>query len=108
MGRFDRIYKIHDLLRNARKPVPMRVFTETLEASRNTVTRDFEYLRDSLGAPLEYCREYKSHCYDLDAPVFELPGFCGRQATMTRKSASAYELRWCNSVTNISLFKERK
>lgn len=53
MSRFDRIYKIHDLLRNARLPVPMRVFMAELEASRNTIVRDFEYLRDSVGAPLE-------------------------------------------------------
>ncbi len=75
MSRFDRIYKIHDLLRNARRPVPMRIFMDELEASRNTITRDFEYLRDSLGAPLEYCREENGHRYAPDAPVFELPGF---------------------------------
>lgn len=75
MSRIDRIYKIHDLLRNARHPVPMRRFTEVLEATRNTVTRDFEFLRDTLGAPLEYCREHNGHRYAPDAPVFELPGF---------------------------------
>lgn len=75
MSRFNRIYKIHDLLRNAHHPVPMRVFMEELEASRNTITRDFEYLRDSLGAPLEYCREGNGHRYAPHIPVFELPGF---------------------------------
>lgn len=75
MSRFDRIYKIHDLLRNARHPVPMRVFMEALEASRNTITRDFEFLRDSLGAPIEYCREHNGHRYAPDSPEFELPGF---------------------------------
>jgi len=75
VSRFDRIYKIHDILRNARRPVPMRVFMEALEASRNTVTRDFEFLRDSLGAPIEYCREHNGHQYAPDSPEFELPGF---------------------------------
>lgn len=75
MSRFDRIYRIHDLLRNARQPVPMRRFVEELESSRNTITRDFEFLRDSLGAPLEYCREHNGHQYNPAAPVFELPGF---------------------------------
>lgn len=75
MSRFDRIYKIHDLLRNARHPVPMRVFMDELEASRNTITRDFEYLRDSLGAPIEYCRDANGHHYPPDSPAFELPGF---------------------------------
>ena len=46
-----------------------------LEASRNTITRDFEYLRDTLGAPIVYCREHNGHRYDSTAPVFELPGF---------------------------------
>ncbi len=75
MSRFDRIYKFHDLLRNARHPVPMRVFMEALEASRNTITRDFEFLRDSLGAPIEYCREHNGHRYAPDSAEFELPGF---------------------------------
>ena len=75
MSRFDRIYRIHELLCSARHPVPMRVFTEELETSRNTITRDFEFLRDSLGAPLEYCHEHNGHRYNPDAPVFELPGF---------------------------------
>jgi len=75
VSRFYRIYKIHGLLRNARQPVPMRVFVEELESSRNTITRDFEYLRDSLGAPIEYCRNANGHRYAPGAPVFELPGF---------------------------------
>ncbi|WP_434983939.1 helix-turn-helix transcriptional regulator [Vreelandella zhaodongensis] len=75
MSRFGRVYKIHELLRAAHYPVPMRVFMDELEASRNTVTRDFEFLRDTLSAPLEYCREYNGHRYNPDAPVFELPGF---------------------------------
>lgn len=53
----------------------MKVFMGELEASRNTITRDFEFLRDSLGAPLEYCRDSNGHRYAPDSPVFELPGF---------------------------------
>ncbi len=75
MSRFDRIYHIHEILRGAKRPVPMSRFIEALETSRNTVTRDFEYLRDSLGAPLIYDRERNGHQYDPAAPVFELPGF---------------------------------
>jgi len=92
VSRFDRIYKIHELLKNARKPVPMRVFTETLETSRNTVTRDFEYLRDSLGAPLEYCREENGHRYNPSAPVFELPGFWMNPAELYALLACEYLL----------------
>lgn len=75
MSRIDRIYRIHDIFRNASRPVSMRYFTEDLEASRNTITRDFEYLRDTLGAPIEYCRDWNGHRYTPNAPVFELPGF---------------------------------
>jgi len=75
MSRFRRIYRIHELLRNASKPVPMRRLMAELETSRNTITRDFEYLRDSLGAPIEYAREENGHRYAPEAPVFELPGF---------------------------------
>jgi len=69
----------------------MKVFMEELEASRNTITRDFEYLRDSLGAPLEYCRENNGHRYAPDAPVFELPGFW-------MSSAELYALLACGQL----------
>jgi len=75
MNRFERIYKIHELLRSAKQPVPMRTFIQALGSSRNSVTRDFEYLRDMLGAPLVYFREHNGHHYDPEAGVFELPGF---------------------------------
>ena len=39
MSRLNRIYKIHDILRNATRPVPMRRIQQELEATRNTVTR---------------------------------------------------------------------
>ena len=74
MNRLERLYKIHDLLSNARHPVPMRQFIDALGATRNTVTRDFEYLRDFFAAPIVYDRERNGHHYDPQAPVFELPG----------------------------------
>lgn len=75
MSQFERIYHIHDMLRSARCPVPMHRFMESLEASRNTITRDFQFMRDILGAPISYNREHNGHEYDPDEPVFELPGF---------------------------------
>jgi len=73
--RLERFYRIHGLLRHARRPVPMRRFTEELEVTRNTVTQDFQYLRDFFGAPIVYSRERNGHHYDPEAPEFELPGF---------------------------------
>lgn len=75
MTRLERLYRIHALLRQARHPVPMRRIMGELGISRNTVTRDFEYLRDFFGAPLVYDRERNGHYYDPGEPVFELPGF---------------------------------
>lgn len=74
MNRLERFYRIHELLRKARRPVPMSHFCESLNSTRNTITRDFQYLKDMFGAPIVYDRELNGHCYDLTAPVFELPG----------------------------------
>jgi len=52
----------------------MRRFCDVLGVGRNTITRDFEYMRDFLGAPIEYIREANGHRYDPQALVFELPG----------------------------------
>lgn len=74
MNRLERLYRIHELLRNSRHPVPMRRLCEALESNRNTVTRDFQYLKDMFGAPIVYERDRNGHWYDPSAPVFELPG----------------------------------
>ena len=75
MTRLERFYRIHGLLRHARCPVPMRRFTEELGVTRNTITQDFQYLRDFFGAPIVYNRERNGHHYDPQAVEFELPGF---------------------------------
>lgn len=75
MNQLERIYRIHELLTHCRHPVPMRRFTGELECSRNTITRDFEYLRNFLQAPLVYVQERNGYIYDPSQPVFELPGF---------------------------------
>jgi hypothetical protein len=60
----------------------MRRFMEELGISRATVTRDFEYLRDLLGAPIIYARDRNGHYYDPDAEAFELPGFWLNQSEL--------------------------
>lgn len=74
MNRLERLYRIHELLQAARYPVPMSRFCDVLDTNRNTITRDFQYLRDMFGAPIIYDRERNGHCYDPKCPVFELPG----------------------------------
>ncbi|MCU5781912.1 hypothetical protein MA04_01212 [Alcanivorax balearicus MACL04] len=64
MTHLERFYRIHGLLRSARQPVPMRRLIEELGVTRNTITRDFEYLRDFFGAPIVYDRDRNGHYYD--------------------------------------------
>ncbi|MGE5653323.1 MAG: helix-turn-helix transcriptional regulator, partial [Bacillota bacterium] len=45
---------------------------ERFEISRRQALRDFEYLRDSLGAPLEYSAKYHGYYYTSDTYI--LPG----------------------------------
>lgn len=81
MNRFERFVRIHRRLSDGR-PVAMRRFMEELGVSRNTVTRDFEYLRDFLGAPIVYDPNANGHYYDPDAPAFELPGLWLNQSEL--------------------------
>ena len=81
MNRFERLVRIHRMLQS-RRPVPMRHFMKELEISRNTVTRDFEYLRTFLDAPILYDRHANGHHYDPQAEAFELPGFWLNQSEL--------------------------
>lgn len=51
MNRFDRIYALHGLLRDARRPVAGKLLQEKLRCSHATLARIIEDLRDFLGAP---------------------------------------------------------
>jgi predicted DNA-binding transcriptional regulator YafY len=52
----ERIHQIVHLLEGSRHPVPIQRFLDELEVSRATFKRDIEYLRDRLGAPIEWER----------------------------------------------------
>ena len=55
MTKTARVYKIELLLRS-RGCVSFKTLQDELEVSRATLKRDLEYLRDQLGAPVEYDR----------------------------------------------------
>lgn len=55
--------------------------SERFEISRRQSLRDFEYLRDSLGAPLTYSALHRGYTYDCDA--FTLPGAFVTEAQAT-------------------------
>lgn len=56
MSQTERIHQIVHRLETSRHPVPIEQFLEVLEVSRATFKRDIEYLRDRLGAPIEWRR----------------------------------------------------
>ena len=76
MDRFDRIYRLHRIIRSARHPVPRKTLEEKLECSRATVNRAIEDLRDLLWAPLRYDRARNGYYYDEKhgGHPYELPG----------------------------------
>src|SRR5688572_19742663 len=72
MERTERFYKIERLLRGG-KVVPIRIFLEKLEVSRQTFVRDIEYLRDRFEAPIVWDRAAGGYRFETGTS-FELPG----------------------------------
>ncbi len=75
MERFDRIFRLHQILKSHRHPVPRHVLEERLECSRATVKRIIDDMRASLNAPIVYDRARNGYRYDAaEGEMFELPG----------------------------------
>ena len=75
MDRFDRIFRLNNILQNSRRPVSHKYLEEQLECSRATITRTIEDLRDRLNAPLVYDRKCNGYLYSQQiGQMFELPG----------------------------------
>ncbi|NCA71265.1 MAG: HTH domain-containing protein, partial [Sphingobacteriia bacterium] len=72
MNRAERIYRLHALLQE--KPRSLAQLQEALEASRATTVRDLGYMKDFMGAPIEYDRAVNGYRYRTTDPRFELPG----------------------------------
>lgn len=80
MSQMERIYKIHKML-DKNRAVPFQKLLEELEVSRASLRRDLQYMRDRLGAPIEYSRERGGYIYaqppageDGDSARYQLPG----------------------------------
>jgi predicted DNA-binding transcriptional regulator YafY len=77
MDRTERFYRIHGLLRTGRQ-ISMSELQQQLEVSRATITRDLEYLRDRMGAPIVWDPLRRGYRYDKPLSEieksFELPG----------------------------------
>ena len=75
MDRLTRVYKLHQILKSRRRPVPLQVLREELECSRASVIRIIRDLRLFFRAPLEYDRQANGYCYtQAEGHSFELPG----------------------------------
>ena len=71
MRQFDRIYRLYQVIRARRRPVPMAVLRERLECSESTVKRAIRDLR-VLGAPLEYDAERRGYFFDDRGPKSDI------------------------------------
>src|SRR6056297_1048723 len=75
MSRREKLYHLHDILRQRRTPVSRQHLMEELGCSQATLYRLVAELRDVLGAPLEQDPETRHFFYDRTlAGNFELPG----------------------------------
>jgi proteasome accessory factor C len=75
MSRRERLYHLHDLLRQRRTPIGRQELMDELGCSQATLYRMVAELRDNLGAPLEQDEDGRGYFYDRSlAGNFELPG----------------------------------
>lgn len=76
MDLFDRIYKAHEIFRNARLPVERLRLQQGLECSRATVMRILRDMKENLSAPIEYDPKAGGYRYNAAEGTgpYELPG----------------------------------
>ncbi|MBT7411394.1 MAG: WYL domain-containing protein [Methylococcales bacterium] len=75
MEHIDRIFKLHNLLLNAHQPISRIILEEKLECSTSSVRRTIDFLRDKLGAPIDYDRDRNGYQYHPEQKsIYELPG----------------------------------
>ncbi len=76
MDKFDRIYQLHDVLRDRRTPISRAALMAKLECSEPTIFRLIRIMRDRLHAPLEFNEELGGYYYERTAEggTYELPG----------------------------------
>lgn len=75
MEQLERVLRLHHLLSNSRFPIPRRQLEEKLDCSQKTVRRDLDFLRDRLGAPIDYDQEKNGWYYrENEQSLYELPG----------------------------------
>lgn len=77
MDKFDRIYQLHNILRDRRTPISRADLAQQLDnCAESTVYRLIRAMRDYLRAPIEWHEELGGYYYHRDAGggTYELPG----------------------------------
>ncbi len=75
MEQIERVIRLHNLLSEARHPIARTTLQEKLECSAKTIRRNIDFLRNRLGAPLEYHQDRNGWYYrSQEAALYELPG----------------------------------
>ena len=76
MDKFDRIYQLHNVLRDRRTPISRADLALKLECSDPTIFRLIRILRDVLRAPLKHNDELGGYYYEraTEGGTYELPG----------------------------------
>ncbi len=76
MDKFDRIYKLHDVLRDRRTPISRADLALAVECAVPTIYRLIRFLRDNLHAPLKFSKDLDGYFYERTANggTYELPG----------------------------------
>lgn len=79
MDKFDRIFKIHNILSGRRTPIARADLASALELrgeSKSSIYRLVREMKDHLGAPIKWSAEHQGYHYRLDSKEgpYELPG----------------------------------
>jgi predicted DNA-binding transcriptional regulator YafY len=76
VDKFDRIYQLHNILRDRRTPISREALRQRLECAEPSVYRLIRLMRDHLGAPIEWDEAHGGYYYrrDADGGTYELPG----------------------------------
>ena len=76
MDKFDRIYQLHNILRDRRTAISRADLRSKLDCSEPTIYRLINTLRDTLHAPLQFDDERGGYFYErtADGGTYELPG----------------------------------
>ncbi len=77
LDKFDRIYELHRIFRTRRTPISRHELMQRLDGcSEPTVYRLIRFMKDILGAPIEWDSDLEGYRYRLNAgeEPYELPG----------------------------------